>query len=710
MLMPLHQHARTKLTAYLAILCATVSLLGLAFFYGWFKSFELSTWDARLRAVARPEKADRRIKVVMIDESSIEFMSREQKLEWPWPREIYLPLLSYLKAAGARGVAFDLLFADNNQAFGMDDGSTFAEAIVNAAPLTVVSAISARITGEADEQSNVRKKMLRERVAKIQPYEQKFLLGLEVPRFDFVTLPFEALFRASPMLGNVRSFPDQDKVFRRLYAGGYIDDIPILSLPFALYHATQPDLAAGRELKSFADTNGQYIIRFHGPVGTYDEYSMASVIMSGVSLADGQDPVISLSEFKDSFVLIGANAPALLDLRPSPFGAEYPGVLINAAALDNILNKDFIREVPLALSMAVAAVALSLICYVAMYGGRLQWITLVLVYLAWLGVCFVAADLGWWLPMVPPLFMMVVATVSCLGFQYTFEGRQHRFIKNAFQYYVTPEVIDRIIADPSMLSLGGERRELTIFFSDIAGFTTLSEKMEPAKLVRFLNKFLSEMTDIILSSGGTIDKYEGDAIIAFWNAPLSVPDHQLRGVRAALECQRRLSALAGTFKTEFGVEVQMRVGLNTGPVTVGNFGSSTRFNYTMIGDAANLASRLEGANKVFGSRILVAETTHVGARHNGILWRKLGEIKVVGKSKTVSVFEPLDSKRSDKLLDQIEDYNSAIEAFEARDLERAYRFFSMIEGDPVSRAYLDRIAKAQQEGGLQTHVWNLTEK
>jgi adenylate cyclase len=512
------------------------------------------------------------------------------------------------------------------------------------------------------------------------------------------------------MLGNVRAFADPDKVFRRTHAGGYVGDIPVLNLPFALYHATAPDASTGSELKPLTDSQGRYIIRFHGPVGTYREYSIASVIMSGVSLTDGRDPIIPLHDFKDSFVLVGANAPALLDLRPSPFGAEYPGVLLNAAILDNILHRDFMRELPAIVSFVLAACVLSLVCYVAMYGSRLQWITLVLMYPAWVGVCFIAAGEGWWFPMITPLFAMFLATVACFGFQYTFEGRQHRFIKNAFQYYVTPEVIDKIIADPSMLSLGGERRELTIFFSDIAGFTTLSERMEPAKLVQFLNRFLSEMTDIILASGGTIDKYEGDAIIAFWNAPLSIPDHQLRAVMASLDCQRRLSELKSIFENDFGVQVQMRVGLNTGQVTVGNFGSSTRFNYTMIGDAANLASRLEGANKVFGSRILVSQMTREGASAPSIVWRKLGDIKVLGKSKPVSVFEPLDPKFHGKICKQLDVYNAAMASFEALDSERAKHFFSQIEDDAVSSAYLARISQADEVGGITTHIWNLTEK
>ena len=192
---------------------------------------------------------------------------------------------------------------------------------------------------------------------------------------------------------------------------------------------------------------------------------------------------------------------------------------------------------------------------------------------------------------------------------YTTEGRQKLFIKNAFKQYLSPAVIEELIQHPERLKLGGERRVLSIFFSDLEGFTGISEGLEPEELTALLNEYLSAMTDIIQEEGGTVDKYEGDAIIAFWNAPLLQPDHAERCVRAALRCQEKLAEMRPAFRERIGKDLRMRIGINSGPAVVGNMGSHTRFDYTMLGDAVNLAARLEGINKQFGTYTILSQAT-----------------------------------------------------------------------------------------------------
>jgi adenylate cyclase len=313
------------------------------------------------------------------------------------------------------------------------------------------------------------------------------------------------------------------------------------------------------------------------------------------------------------------------------------------------------------------------------------------------------------MPMVLPLLGMVGVLVATLVIQYQVEGRQHRFIRNAFQYYISAEVIERMVADPSTLSLGGERKELTIFFSDIQGFTGISERLPPDKLVQFLNRFLSEMSAIVLEQGGTLDKYQGDAVIAFWNAPLEIKNHQARAVEAALRCQKRLGELAPEFERDFGISVKMRIGIHTGIVSVGNFGSSKRFNYTMIGDAANVASRLEGVNKVFGTPIIASEATKT-AIDREFIWRRLGDVRVVGRKEAISVYQPMDTiavEGSDRLLSL---HNEALELYEREDLLAARKRFEDLGDDAVARAYISRIdAMIGREGSFK-RVWDLTEK
>ena len=214
---------------------------------------------------------------------------------------------------------------------------------------------------------------------------------------------------------------------------------------------------------------------------------------------------------------------------------------------------------------------------------------------------------------------------------YATEGRKKAFIKKAFRHYLSPAVIERILEDPSQLKLGGERKELTILFSDLEGFTTISEKLDPENLTSLLNLVLSDMTEIILDEGGTLDKYEGDAIIAFWNAPIDQPDHAERACRAALKCQQKIRERQEEYSSKAGAPIRMRIGINTGAVVVGNMGSAKRFDYTVLGDAANLASRLEGANKFFGTRIMVSEQTwkKTSGRFAG---RRLGLVRVAGEA------------------------------------------------------------------------------
>jgi adenylate cyclase len=236
--------------------------------------------------------------------------------------------------------------------------------------------------------------------------------------------------------------------------------------------------------------------------------------------------------------------------------------------------------------------------------------------------------------------------------------------RQAFGFYLSKEVIDKVLEDPARLVLGGERKELSIFFSDLAGFSSISERMNPMELTALLNDYLSEMSDIILEEGGTLDKYEGDAILAFWNAPLDIPDHAERACRAALRCQRKLREKAHEYQKIYGVELKARIGIHTGEVVVGNMGSKDRFDYTVLGDAANLASRLEGANKAFDSQIMVSGTTQLKAK-TSILFRKIAPITVVGRKESLWVYEPVGFVGEN--FPEVELWQQAINAFVIED-------------------------------------------
>jgi len=289
------------------------------------------------------------------------------------------------------------------------------------------------------------------------------------------------------------------------------------------------------------------------------------------------------------------------------------------------------------------------------------------------------------------------------------EGRQKAFIKQAFKHYLSSHVIEQILHDPQALQLGGEKRELTIMFTDLAGFSSFSERLGPVELTALLNDYLTEMTDIIMEEGGTLDKYEGDAIIAFWNAPLTQTDHAVCACRAVLRCQRRLAELRQTYADRTGAELRMRVGLNTGEVVVGNMGSTQRFNYTILGDAANLAARLEGANKAFGTETMISENTWrlAASEFQG---RKLADLRVVGRKTPMAVYE-MTGLSSESAPPEWATFSAGLDQFRAGDFAGAVETFSTLPDDPAARHYAQQCeALVAQPPEDWDGIWELTSK
>jgi adenylate cyclase len=324
---------------------------------------------------------------------------------------------------------------------------------------------------------------------------------------------------------------------------------------------------------------------------------------------------------------------------------------------------------------------------------------------------FAAYYNGYWLPIVVLEAALIISVVAALTGRYALEGRQKRFIKNAFSQYLSPVFIEELIRNPEKLKLGGERRVISIFFSDLQGFTGLSEKLDPEDLTAFLNHYLTAMTEIIHQEGGTVDKYEGDAIIAFWNAPLDLEDHAERAVRAGLRCLDKLEEMQPELRKWVQGEVRMRVGINTGPAVVGNMGSHDRFDYTMLGDSVNLAARLEGVNKQFGTWILISENTlqQIG---NTIPVREIARVTVVGRDKPVAIYEPLSARRQAEHMADLQSFTDGLELFrQGNFLEAAAIFAATADRDPAAKAYEARCRD------FTTHpprnwdgVWRVTEK
>ena len=643
-----------------------------------FRALEWKSWDARLRLFAQPERAGKDIVIVLVDQYSLDTYNKQHNLSWPWPRQMYAVLIDFLKTGGAAACFFDIAMTEGS-GFGLEDDEILAGAMAASGNIIIPIALSTE-DKESDETA----------VGLLRRFSLKEPAAWRGETFRSVTASLPILLKAAGGIGNVRVNPDGDGIFRRMPLALAFRDMILPSVPLALARRVKggPDVASIP-----LDETGQMIIRFWGPTGTFRTYPVAAIVNSYAQIQEGQKPQIRPEEFAGKTVLVGVSAVGLFDNKPSPMSAVMPGIEIQAAALDTLQHGNFIHLTPKPVLYAFALI-LALLTGWAVSSLRKTWIIAgtFLVFLAVPAAASCAAlAAGFWLEFVFPFAAVLLTLIGASVLNYKIEGQQRRFIKSVFSHYLSPAVIDRLIEDPKRLQLGGEEREITSFFSDVAGFTSISEKLSPPELVALLNAYLSEMTEIILDEGGTLDKYEGDAIVAFWNAPLDDPDHAFRACRAALACQKSLTEKAPDFVKRFGTEIRARIGLNTGPAVVGNMGSGRRFDYTAMGDTINLAARLEGACKTYGVPILVGERTFESVKDR-ILAREVDRVRVVGKKQPVKVFELIGELGTvgPGEIDKIILFHKGLQLYRNGQWDDAIQTFGTFPGDAVAGIYQDR--------------------
>lgn len=698
----------------IGVLAASASLA--AAFLGLFDWLEGPTWDWRVRAAARPGPATDQVRLILIDQKSLDWAEETNRLSWPWPREIYGTLLNFCRRGGAKSVAFDLVFSEPSK-WGVEDDEAFGQAIEQAGSV-VAAVFLSRDQGSALEwPADVPE----------QPFR---VVGLEEflsrPRGKALALeraafPVPEVASRAAVLANVSGGLDADAVVRRaspfrFFAGRFVPSLglaPFLAAHPGLSVVLQDRRLQVGDLSIPLDEHGRAILRYRGPSQTHRAVNAAAVIQSELRLTEGQAPLVDSAFFQDKYVFVGVTAPGLLDLKPTPVGSVYPGVEIHATLLDNLLSGDFLRQT----SRPFALLTVLLTGLVAGVLGRLSrtgfqsGLVFVLVLPLPVLAGLVGYRAGFWVEVAAPEAAAALSLIAAMVVNYATEGRQRRFLKNAFRHYLSPAVIEKLLREPGKLALGGETRELTILFSDVQGFTGISEKLGPEQLTAFLNAYLTAMTDIILEEGGTLDKYEGDAIIAFWNAPLEQPDHAVRAVRAALRCRSKLAEMRPALEKRFGVSVHARIGINTGAVVVGNLGSEQRFDYTFIGDAGNVASRLEGINKQFGTEILISEATY--ARLGGSFpAREISRVRVVGREEPVRLFEPFLPEERKRLETVIDRFARGLQLYYEGRFSEACGVFAEIAGaDSAARVYARRCMDLSMSPPEPWDgVWRLTEK
>jgi adenylate cyclase len=609
----------------------------------FFRNIELDTYDRRVAATARPAAPADRISLVFIDNDSLRRMEPLVG-RWPWPRLIHATVIDFLAAAGARVIAYDVLFPErdlrkfmvaNTEWTGEESDAALVDSTRKAGNVVhVAEAASAELIDPSKEiASDLTAPALNVKLATpacVQPR----------PR---VTPPFPALAQASRAIGHTLFILDSDGPVRRIAPVVQVGGRTIPSLSLAT------TLAAGATAAPAVSVDeGQCaaLVPWRGPAQnagghpTFTSYSFFDLFRAQQQIYEGQRPDVDPALFKDRIVIVGVNADGLHEVFTTPFPeGEINGPEVHANIADALLAGRAIVRTPAWVTVALTLAGAGIVGAAGLFLGA--WLTgavalAAMALLVWQSVAWFAR--GFWIPVTIPALAIVFAFVGDLAWKYVVEGREKRKVKKLFSRYVSKDVFDQLVADPSLAALGGARRHMTVLFSDIRGFTTMSEKGTPEDVVRQLNELFTRMVAVVFEHRGTVDKFVGDMVMALYSAPLDDPEHADHAVQTALAMIRTLNEMNRDWLARGKPTLDIGIGINTGGMVAGNIGSDTIMSYTVIGDAVNLGARLESLNKDFATRIIISESTRAELKGRYDI-HPLGEVVVKGKTKPVAIFE-----------------------------------------------------------------------
>jgi adenylate cyclase len=693
--------ARSPLLVPLVV-AAVAWAMALAFeFVPFLQTIEFKTLDSRFVASAHPELADTSVVIVTIDQNSLDFYERQQ-VGWPWPREFYALLLEYLRVGGAKTVAFDIDFSsrspDRLEVDGEASDAAFADAIRASGNVILPAFLSSRESQDQEGDSLLQSLVI--------PYPRG---GRPSGVLDRATAPRREFQEAIARLCIANFESDRDDIARRA----------TMQFPFRTGRIPHFALACFMDSRGVKqgkidsvlqhipmDAEGRLRIYWYGkggPGGAFRYYSIHALIHSARKIKVGAKPDLPPEVFHNKHVIVGGSAQGLYDYKPTPFTAlePYPGMDIHATILSNLLQEHYITTPgPWANSLVGLAFG---VLIVLLFRRQPRVSVAVIVIVAAVSVYFLIAWSAFnfarlWLPVAGPGSSAVLAFALTAVVSYATEGRQKRKLRRAFGRYVSPHVVTEILEHADALDLGGRTIEGTVYFSDIKDFTSIAERYAPKDLVALLNEYFSLASDIILKNEAMLDKYIGDAVMAIFGAPVPRPDSAKVACLTALEVQRLLDAHYADAQAQGIPRFVTRIGLNSGKMIVGNIGHAQRLDYTVIGDTVNLASRLEGVNKAFGTRIIIGETTYAQAR-DAIEARELDLIRVKGKAQAIRIYELLAATGTLPA-----DKRAVVEMFldglglyrQRRFTEADARFHEVLRLDPndgPARTYIDRCAE-----------------
>lgn len=678
------------------------------------KELELKLIDKRFAERGPIDIADSSdVIIVEITQESYDQIPKPYN-RWPWPRFIFAKVIDNLTKAGVKAIGIDINFSSADQ-FSPKNDSLLRSAIRKSGKVV--------LAGKIDVE---REKLFEERKSYITNIKE-----------DYGNIFFDA----DSSIGIVQVPADNDGVFRRYvpYIQSYISNRFIPSFGFALlnkyynlskfYTATRNDgfFYIGHKSIPQYDKNS-VLINFYGSSGTFPhvkfidilddkEFKTVDEIEYGIDLNTWDNPEggwLYNGKFKDKIVIIGSTMPEDRDILPVSFSKGKRkgdnliyGVEFHANIIQNIISNDFlyaqstISEIITILLLAIYSFFVtSLFRKIKLpFGLLIELLNFIIIglsiYVLYRFSIFFFIEKKLVIAVVSPSLAIIVGYFSSTAYHFLRERQQNVIIKGMFSHYVSNAVVNELISNPNKLRLGGEKKNLTVLFSDIAGFTTFAEKKEPEELVSFINQFLNEMSEIIIANDGTVDKYLGDAVMAFWGAPLEVQDHAYKACLTALQMQTRLAQLRELWSNKGEASIHIRIGINSGEAIVGNIGGEKRFDYTVLGDNVNLASRLEGANKEYGTSIMISDSTYELIKDK-FLVRHLDVIRVKGKTKPTAVYELISTigdKKAEEAIENMDFYFQGLELYRHKSFEAALDYFKRSYEklkDYPSKVYMQR--------------------
>jgi adenylate cyclase len=661
-------------------------------------TLELDLLDYRFKLRGPLEITDSPVIIVTIDDQSDESTPEM----YPWPRDYYAHVIENLNEAGAAVIGIDVIF-EKQDIHGKESDNRLAE-----------------VLGKYD---NI---VLAGKIAKSE-------------HIDMTTLvpPYEKFISHGTLWGLVSFVLDDDGFYRRYFIGQTFNDS--LYSPFGLevlkiYKGMDRNLSIKDSSDFFTMgsiripkySGNSMLINFVGPRESFPYYSFDSIIddeefelvaqFDMNSFSDPGDEELSIPPgilysgvLKDKIVLIGATMHELHDEFPTPFlekkdpsgssvKALTPGVEIHANAIQTILSENYLFPLSYLLQLLIFLVLAVMVYFINRFLPTLWtgFIIILLSILYFMFAFFLFVKMNTIIEISTPILLIFFSFIGHTLYHYIISQKEKRMIRGAFSHYVPEKVVNEIIANPEKLKLGGEERIITVLFSDIVGFTTISEKLTPPDLVKLLNEYLSEMTDIVLLNNGIIDKYEGDAIMAEFGVPVQYDNHAFMACKAALEMQNKLQDLRIKWKSEEKPPLTARIGINTGEMIVGNMGSRNVFDYTVMGDHVNIGSRLEGLNKYYGTYIIISEYTYNRVK-DAFYTRELDLIRVKGKVKPLKVFELIELKEkklAKNIVQMLEHYQKGLELYRSQQwndaIDRFDHCLKLNPGDKSSEEFRKR--------------------